>query len=147
MTLNREAILSHAGVLPTREVEIPAWGGSVLVRGLTVREFEVNQASIGKQEGKGNAAVIARCVVTDASGARLFEDSDVDMIAELPFKQVMLITDAINKLSGLTDDSDESEAKAEDGTDKSEPEPAEERGKEPPTPSGGSVSALHATSA
>jgi hypothetical protein len=108
MALSKGSILKHAGSFKAREVHVPAWADEsgddvVLVRGMTVREFELNQGSA--DDGKASARVIARCVI-DESGGRVFDstDADVNLIAELPLAQVMLLNQAIAQASGLGDD-------------------------------------------
>lgn len=114
MALSRDNILKHAGTLPTKTIHVPAWvdedgDDTVTVRGMTVREFEVNQARLGEGTGEATAALVARCVV-DENGGRIFRDEDVKQIAELGFGEVNRIGQAISELSGLTDESKPSEA-------------------------------------
>lgn len=108
MALNADAILKHTGALETKPVHVPAWrddtgDDTVIVRGMTVREFEVNQATLGSKEGTATAALVARCVV-DENGRRVFTDDQVNQIAELGFRQINKIGQAISELSGLNDD-------------------------------------------
>jgi hypothetical protein len=119
MALSKGSILKHAGSFKAREVHVPAWADEsgddvVLVRGMTVREFELNQGSA--DDGKASARVIARCVI-DESGGRVFDstDADVNLIAELPLAQVMLLNQAIAQASGLGDDADTSQSAVDKG--------------------------------
>lgn len=112
MALSKQAILKHAGVFKTREVHVPAWADDngddvVLVRGMTLREFEINQSR--SEEGKASASVIVRCVLA-ADGTRLFDDSDVNAIAELPMADAAKLTEAIVDESGLGGGKSESDA-------------------------------------
>lgn len=115
MALNADQILKHAGTFITEPVHVPAWRDPatgedvVLVRGMTVREFEINQAALGKEDGEATAALIARCVV-DESGGRVFEDRQIPQIAELGFKQINEIGKTISDLSGLSEKKDRDEA-------------------------------------
>lgn len=138
MALSRSAILRHSGNYTTREVHVPEWldgdDDVVLVRGMTIREFEINQASLGKGEGKATAALVARCAL-DADGIRLFEDKDVDQIANLGLKQVKELSQVIGELSGLEDD----EKKTSDAEAADDAEGGDDEGKsfaEPSAPSG-----------
>lgn len=115
MALSKQAILKHAGVFKAREVHVPAWADEngddvVLVRGMTIREFEINQERAGK--GEATASVIARCLMDD-TGGRLFDDSDVSVIAELPLVAIQDISRAITEESGLVDGPDKAIADAE----------------------------------
>ena len=103
----KQSILRRTGSCPTRIVDVPEWGddstdGKILVRGMTIREFEVNQARA--DDGKATAAVLARCVLQDESGLRMFSDDDISALAELPLAEVTPVSKAIMELSGLGDD-------------------------------------------
>lgn len=120
MTLSKDKILKHAGVLPTRLVHVPAWvdengDDTVLVRGMTVREFEVNQATLGKDEGTATAALVSRCIV-DEGGMRVFDDANIPQIAELGFAQINVIGQAISELSGLSEPDKDDPGKASEPT-------------------------------
>lgn len=109
MALSRDSILKHAGTFTTKEVHVPAWAGddgddTVWVRGMTMREFEINQAR--SETGEATAALVVRCVL-DENGTRIFRDEDVKQVAELGFAEVNRIGDAISEQSGLTDKAQE----------------------------------------
>lgn len=115
MALSREKIISHAGSFKSREVHVPAWADEngddvVLVRGMTLREFEINQGRA--DNGMANASVIARCVL-DANGDRVFTDGDVSIIAELPMAEAQALSEAIAEESGLGGDKPEAKAIAD----------------------------------
>lgn len=106
MALSRDKILSHAGVFTSKKVHVPAWADDtgddvVFVRGMTIREYEINQARA--EEGTATASVMARCIV-DENGSRVFTDADVNQLAELPIAQVQEINQAIVDESGLSAD-------------------------------------------
>lgn len=105
MALGKGSILKHVGVFTAREVHVPAWADEngddvVLVRGMTIREFEINQSRA--DDGLASASVMSRCIV-DENGGRIFEDADTERLAELPLESVKLITQAITEASGLGD--------------------------------------------
>jgi hypothetical protein len=101
--LTADAILDHAGAGPTRRVKVPAWKGSLLVRGMTMREFEVWQKAKATDEGTAAASLVQKCAVT-GSGSRLFKPDQVGRIAELGVAQLEPVLDAILALSGMTDE-------------------------------------------
>lgn len=86
MALSKEAILSAKS--PAREIHVPEWGGSVLVKCLSGTEREawerwLNEAQ--SQQGTkfvlyGRAGLLVRCLV-DESGARLFSDDDMAVLS------------------------------------------------------------------
>lgn len=119
MALSRESIIKHAGVFKTEEVHVPAWADEtgddvVLVRSMTLREYEVQQtrasANGSKDEGKVAAAMLVRLVLKP-DGDRLFNDSDIDLIAELSIGDTDLLSTAIMHVSGLTDEAKAEQAK------------------------------------
>ena len=105
--LSKESILT-ATDLPTEEVEVPEWGGSVLVRGMTGRERDEFEASmVGQRGGQeyrdyGNlrAKAVVKCVVGD-DGERLFTDQDASALGEKSFAALERVYDVIARLSGL----------------------------------------------
>lgn len=104
MSLSKQSILKHAGSFKTTEVHVPAWADEngddvVLVRGMTLREFDINMARNG-DDGLATASVVARCVV-DESGGRVFQDADTNYIAELPIADLQAVTRAIMSASGM----------------------------------------------
>lgn len=122
MALSKDSILKHAGSFTSKEVHVPALADEngddvVLVRGMTIREFELNQARA--EDGKATASVISRCVV-DETGGRVFSDADVDRIAELQMDIVQPLSQAIAEMSGLGADGDSAKA-VKDAEGNSEP--------------------------
>jgi hypothetical protein len=113
MALSADKILGHAGVFSRVEVHVPAWADEtgddvVLVRGMTIREYEIVQAKA--PEGMSTASVMAKCIV-DESGSPIFTTANVAALAELPTAQVLLINKAITDQSGLgADDAKNSES-------------------------------------
>lgn len=81
--LSKQEIL-QAPDLPTEEVFIPEWGGSVLVRGLTAAERDRFEAEIVRQtregvkvELHGIRARLCAMTIVDESGGRLFSDDEI----------------------------------------------------------------------
>lgn len=114
--LGREDIL-EADDIEKREVEVPEWGGTVIVRGLTGEErddFEAEFAeydpdsSLIEVEGErqkinlknARARLVARCVV-DEDGGRVFSDDDVRRLAKKSGKALDRVYDVAQELSGI----------------------------------------------
>lgn len=85
--LGRDAILA-AQDITSETVEVPEWGGAVIVKGMSGEQRDAFEASVVHERG-GKAEVdmrnlrakfVARCVV-DEKGARLFADEDVPALA------------------------------------------------------------------
>lgn len=101
--LNKKAILA-ANDLDIEIVNVPQWGGEVGVRGLTARERDKFEASIGSAVNLDNLR--ARLVVLtlcDADGSRLLEDKDANQLGTKNAQIVDMLFDVARKMSGMTD--------------------------------------------
>ena len=102
--LSKEQILK-ANDLPTEEVEVPEWGGSVLVRTMTGTERDKFETSLidGKQKNLDNirARLCAKCIVDD-KGERLFEDTDVAELGKKSASALDRVFTAAQRLNGLS---------------------------------------------
>src|SRR5258708_5682280 len=86
--LSRDQIL-NADDRKTVEVEVPEWGGSVLLRSMTGRERDAFEASL--QETRGNktkqnvvnfrARLVALCIVNQ-QGELVFNSADIKMLGD-----------------------------------------------------------------
>lgn len=109
--LSKEDIL-HAVDLPKEEVEVPEWGGSVIVRGLTGAERDKFEASIVTLKGDKTgfnpenmrAKLVVLCVV-DEEGKRLFSNEDVKALGEKSALALNRVFEVAQRLSGLSPDS------------------------------------------
>lgn len=109
MPLNREQILS-APDLPTKEVLVPSWGGSVLVRGMTGAErdkWSVDRDRAEDEQGDRfdniTAAYLARCIV-DEQGQPLFSADDAVALGQKSGAALKLLWDAVFAESALGPD-------------------------------------------
>lgn len=108
MTLTRDQIMSIDD-LPTETVEVPEWGGSVIVRGLTAAERDDYELSSVQQRGKDRvvnlanlrARLVARSVVNEA-GQRLFSDEDAELLGRKSGRAIERIFPTAQRLSGLS---------------------------------------------
>lgn len=92
----------------TGEVEVPEWGGTLLVRELSADEVE--EIGFGQVDSKGNrdvrkakglrAKVISWAAIAE-DGARLFSKDDVNKLAKKSSRAVGRVFDTIQKLSGI----------------------------------------------
>jgi hypothetical protein len=133
MRLSRDDILKCEDNAP-EEVEVPEWGGTVLVRGMSGRERDAFEVSMRDQRsgqqipGALNnlrAKVVARCVVDD-DGDRLFTDSDFAALGEKRAAPIIRLFNVAARLSGLSEE-DQKEMAANfgqgNGGDSSSPSP------------------------
>jgi hypothetical protein len=108
--LTREEIL-QADDLPTEDVPVPEWGGTVRVRTLKGVERDRFEDSITEQRGK-QAHVIAENLraklvalsIVDEQGRRLFDRADVRKLGEKSAKALDRVFDVAQRLSGISDD-------------------------------------------
>jgi hypothetical protein len=108
--LSKEAILA-AEDTRTEEVEVPEWGGSVLVRGMTGRERDEFESSMLIQAAgqtardlrNTRAKLVAKCAV-DSDGKRLFADSDVAALGEKSAAALVRVFEVAARLSGLDEE-------------------------------------------
>ena len=108
--LTKEQIL-QADDLEMEVVEVPEWGGSVLVRGLTGTERDAFEGSIIVLKGKRSsmnmrnvrAKLVARSVV-DEFMERLFSDADVEALGKKSAAALDRVFSVAQRLSGVSDD-------------------------------------------
>ena len=108
--LSKEAILA-ADDTRTEEVEVPEWGGSVLVRGMTGRERDEFESSMLIQAAgqtardlrNTRAKLVAKCAV-DGDGRRLFADDDVAALGEKSAAALVRVFEVAARLSGLDEE-------------------------------------------
>jgi hypothetical protein len=120
--LSRDAILA-AATLRTEEVDVPEWGGTVLIREMRGRERDEWEASLAVQRGKQmvpdvanvRAKLVARCVVS-GDLEPVFTQQDVSALGELSAAALDRVFEAASKLSGLSEqDLDELGKSSENG--------------------------------
>lgn len=109
--LTRDQILA-AKDIATEQVDVPEWGGAVLVRGLsggardTIEAMYISADGSLDRERFGNfrAAVVAKSIVADG-GDRLFTDDDVMALGEKSSLALGRVFDTAMRLSALNPDS------------------------------------------
>ena len=109
--LSRADILGIADDIQTERVDVPEWGGSVLVRGLTGTErdeFEAGIVGEKKSEKRFNYRNFrARLVVlamVDEEGNQLFGPADVRQLGERSALALDRVFDVAQRLSGISED-------------------------------------------
>jgi len=108
--LTRDAILK-AEDIHTEKVDVPEWGGEVLVRGLSGRQRDEFEGSLVEHRGRravmNTANMRAKLVawsVVDEEGKRLFTNGDVPELGEHSAAAVNRIYGVAARLSGLSDE-------------------------------------------
>lgn len=124
--LSRDDILK-ADDIETREVEVPQWGGTVLVRALTGKERDSYEASCMQQRGKETvrnlnnvrAKLVVRSLV-DEEGNRIFTDQDANELGKKSAAALDQLFEVAAELSRLTEED------VDDLAGKSGPDPDED---------------------
>jgi hypothetical protein len=101
--LDRKAILATQD-LDIKKVDVPEWGGEVAIRGLTARERDLFEMSIGASVNLDNLR--ARLVVLtlcDDEGVRLLKDADAKQLGEKNAQVVDRLFEVARQMSGMTD--------------------------------------------
>ncbi len=101
MLLSKETILA-ADDLPTDVVEVPQWGGSVKVRGMTVGERDRFEDMIRTKGMSALRATMAGMCIIDEDGKRLFNDIEINKLAAKSAEALDVIVEVASRLSGLT---------------------------------------------
>lgn len=126
--LKKDQILSANDIL-REEVEVPEWGGAVLVQGLTGKERDQLEASMIQGKGKKaqvnlenlRAKLVARTIV-DETGTRVFEDADIPALAKKSAAALNRVYEVAQRLSGITQED------VDELTKNSETAPSEDSG-------------------
>ena len=113
-------------MLPTETVEVPEWGGSVIVRGLSGTGRDTFEASLVLQRGKKQEANLANFrakllahSLVDEAGRLLFTAADVPMLGRKSAIALERVYEVAQRLSRLSPD-DVDELTAELGNDQSD---------------------------
>lgn len=116
MPLTRDQILAVAD-LKTATVDVPEWGGEVIVRtlsGLERAAYEDATATIKEDDGPAGVrrmALLVVATVVDESGKRVFTPDDIDALVEKGFRPLHTVFMAARALNLLTQADVEAHAK------------------------------------
>lgn len=90
----------------TERVEVPEWGGTVIVRTLTGTERDLFEESIlrdGRQDFKGIRAKLVALSVVDEHGNRLFAFDEAELLGEKAAPAIDRLFGIAQRLSGFTE--------------------------------------------
>jgi hypothetical protein len=111
MILDRSAIEAVQDI-PTEDVFVPQWGGTVRLRGLTGSQRDAYEASVVEMRGETRryklqnlrARLVALCLI-DEEGNRLFDDdAAVKALGQKSAQALDMLFAKARKLSGLSED-------------------------------------------
>lgn len=111
MFLTREQILGAAD-LEERIVEVPEWGGDVLVRGITGAERDLFEKSCIEMKGKNRefntanfrAKLVALSIVDPDTKKPMFTQVDINALGKKSAKALNRVYDVATELSGFGDE-------------------------------------------
>lgn len=116
--LTRDMILTAKDIV-TEEVDVPEWGGTILVRALSGAQRDAFDRSLIEVRGKKSeviwANVRAKLVVrscVDSEGNRIFTDADAVSLGRKSAAPLDRVFKVAQRLSGLTDEDVEELAEA-----------------------------------
>jgi hypothetical protein len=106
--LTRDAILAAVDIV-TETVDVPEWGGKVLVKGLTGQQRDAFERTMTEQRGKkvetNLANFRAKLVVwsvVDEGGNRLFSAADAEALGRKSAAALQRVFEVASRLSGLS---------------------------------------------
>lgn len=106
--LGRDAILAAQDAI-TETVDVPEWGGSVIVKSMTGEQRDAFETAILKDKSDPSAGIsfadlrarfVAR-VCVDEKGVRVFDDSDVKALSRKSAKALDRVYDVGARLAGM----------------------------------------------
>lgn len=109
--LTRDAILG-ASDIEIETVDVPEWGGSVRVKGLTASQRDKYERSLIQTNSKGKSeltlanarARLVALTVVDDDGGLMFSDADVLTLGTKSAAAMDRIYGVASRLAGLSDD-------------------------------------------
>lgn len=102
----RDRILA-ADDMPFEDVELPEWGETVRVRGLSARERDTFEDEVLDDEGVADvenirARLLVRACLDPETGKRVFKDEDADALGDKSAKPMQRLFSVARRLSALT---------------------------------------------
>lgn len=115
MTLSKKDILATS--IPIETVDVPEWGGKVILRGLTAAERDDYEQAMVETSPNGQvrpkrkfsnvrASLVVRCIVNE-QGEREFTDDDAGALGEKDALVIDRLWDVCRKLCGMSTEDEE----------------------------------------
>jgi ribosomal protein S21 len=110
--LTKEQILAAAD-LPEEVVDVPEWGGKVLIRGMTGAERDAFEESVMVTRGNNRelnlrnfrAKLVARSIVDPVTKERMFSDNEIVELGKKSARALQRVFEAALRLNGMTAES------------------------------------------
>jgi len=101
--LDRKSIFKAVD-LDVKKIPVPEWDGDICIRGLTARERDHFEASIGTSANLDNLrARLVVLSVCNEEGERVFKDSDAIELGKKNAQVVNRLFEIARSMSGMTD--------------------------------------------
>lgn len=104
--LSKQQII-EASDLPTKDVNVPEWGGTVRVKTMTSAEKDAFEKTIFDAEGKinivGMRAKLCAHTIIDENGNRVFSEFDIEKLSTKGSKAMERVFTIAQKLNNITD--------------------------------------------
>jgi len=108
--ISKESILGSSAVgYRSETVEVPEWGGSVVVRELTARDADGYHASLIRINPNGShqfdmtnhrCELLVRCIRND-QGKRIFSDTDANKLGDQPSTLIDRLYAVAQRVTGI----------------------------------------------
>ena len=100
--LSKDAILA-ADDLPRETVNVPEWGGEVLVRTMSGTDRDAFEASLLEKDGRMEnvRARLVALTLCDAQGDRLFDDSEIAALGRKSARALDRVFSVAQRLNGI----------------------------------------------
>jgi len=100
--LSKDAILA-ADDLPRETVNIPEWGGEVLVRTMSGKDRDAFEASLLEKDGRMEnvRARLVALTLCDSQGDRLFDDSEIAALGRKSARALDRVFSVAQRLNGI----------------------------------------------
>jgi hypothetical protein len=110
--LTKEQILAAAD-LPEEVVDVPEWGGKVLIRGMTGAERDKFEESVMVTRGNSRelnlrnfrAKLVALSIVDPVTKERMFSDNEIAELGKKSARALQRVFEAALRLNGMTAES------------------------------------------
>jgi len=101
----------QADDIVTEPVEVPEWGGTVLIKSMTGNQRDIFEASMIKEAGESRKvnlsnirAKLCAATVVDKDGKQLFTPDDIVDLSEKSASALQRVYDVASRLCGLSND-------------------------------------------
>jgi hypothetical protein len=99
--LTREQILAAKSERQSETVEVPEWGGDVIVRELSGDESMESAGNDDDNLMEKSYRGLVRAIVNEA-GERILLDDDIEVVKALGARSLKRLFDAVNRLNGVS---------------------------------------------